>query len=95
LLTLKNFGEEYTRVLEKEIRYVRYEMIDDKALLSEILSPKGDPLPVKIIVTMPEKAKEKENMLLIVNTLAKDEKPVGGLTLRINKKGKSVKLAGE
>ncbi len=88
LLKLKPLGEEYFKVLEREINYVRYEIEGERAELSGIISPKGEPLPARIIVRMPEKAKVNGEMLLIINTLDKNHKPVGGLTLKIIKKNR-------
>lgn len=84
LLQLKTFSKEYFKVLEREIRYIRYEMEGDRAVLRGILSPKGEPFPVRIVIRMPEKVEAKKEMLLIINTLDKEQKPVGGLTLRLN-----------
>ena len=86
LLKLKTLGEEYFKVLEREIKYVRYEMTGNSAVLDQIVSPKGEPIPVRIIIRMPEKVEIDKEMLLIINTLNKEGKPVGGLTLKINAK---------
>jgi hypothetical protein len=86
LLKLKPLGEAYFKVLEREIKYVRYEVIGNSAVLSQIVSPKGEPIPVRIIIRMPEKVEIDKEMLLIINTLNKEGKPVGGLTLKINAK---------
>lgn len=86
LLTLKTFNERYHKILERNITYVRYAMTGERAVLSDIVSPKGVPLPVKVVVKMPAKVKTRDNMLLIINTLDSENKPVGGLTLRVQKK---------
>lgn len=82
----KPLGDKYYEVLEKEIGHVRYRMKRERAMLAEIVSPKGAPLPVKILVTMPENVEVKENMLLIINTLGTKGEPVGGLTLNVIKR---------
>ncbi len=86
LLKLKSLGEEYFKVLEREIKYVRYEMKSDKAILDGIVSHKGEPIPARVVVRMPEKVEIDKEMLLIINTLNKEGKPVGGFTLKINVK---------
>jgi hypothetical protein len=82
----KPLGEEYFKVLEREIKYFRYEMKDNQAVLSQVVSPRGESIPARIVVRMPEDVKIDKEMLLIINTLNKEGKPVGGLTLKINVK---------
>ncbi|MHC4556932.1 MAG: S8 family serine peptidase [Planctomycetota bacterium] len=86
LLKLKTFNEEYFKILENEIKYVRYEIQGDRAVLSQIVSPKGQQIPARIVVRMPEKVKIDKDMLLTINTLNKEGKRVGGLTVKINVK---------
>jgi len=83
LLKLKPFSDEYYKVLEREIRYVRYEIIGEKAILGAIVSPKGRPIPAKIVVNMPDKAEIRKEILLIINTLGMKDERIGGLTLNI------------
>lgn len=74
----------YKEILKKEITYVRYQLEGDRAVLRGIVSPKGEPFLVRIVIRMPEKVEAKKEMLLIINTLDEEQKPVGGLTLRLN-----------
>lgn len=82
----KPLGKEYYSILEKEINYVRYEVEGERAILDNIISPKGESIPVKMVIHMPDKAKVKDEMFIIINTLDKNKEAVGGLTLRLIKK---------
>jgi hypothetical protein len=81
----KPLGEKYYEILEKEINYARYLIEDDQAYLNGIISPKGEALPVKLLIRMPEKVKIQNDMLIIINTVDQKNKPLGGLTLFLTK----------
>ena len=82
----KPLGDKYYEILEMQIRHVRYGVKGERAVLTGIVSPKGEPIPVRIVVKMPEKVIVKDNMLLIINTLDRKGEPIGGLTLKVIKK---------
>ncbi len=86
LLMLKGFGKEYLQILEREIKYVRYDIEGDSAVLDGIVSPRGEPIPAKLIVRVPAKVKVRDDTLVIVNTFVKKGDAMGGLTLKIIKK---------
>jgi hypothetical protein len=86
LLMLKDFGKEYLEILGREINYIRYDIEGDSAVLEGIVSPRGEPIPAKLIVRVPDKVKVSEETFLIVNTIGKKGVPFGGLALKIVKK---------
>lgn len=83
---IQQLEKKYYETPDKNKKYALYIMNDKQALLSNIVSPKGEPLPARIIIRWLEQTQPKENMLLIINTLDKTKKPIGGLTLKINYK---------
>jgi hypothetical protein len=76
-------SEAYYKELEKLSKYVRFVLKGEKAVIDKIINPEGDPIPARLIIKLPENFKIEDDMLLVVNTLDKMKKPVGGLTLRI------------
>jgi hypothetical protein len=84
-LTLKPMGAAYLKQLEASIPDVRYELTARRALLARIRSPRGEPLPAKLIVHVPDDARRQGDVLVILSTLDGHGKPVGGLTVRANK----------
>lgn len=81
--TSKPLGREYFKVLEKEIKYVRYEIEGERAFLRNVVSPKGDQIPVKILIRIPDSVEGNKDMLLVINTIDLEGKPVGGIALDI------------
>ena len=81
--SLKPMGPAYFKVLATEIPYVRYMLEGERAVLSRVVSPRGERIPARLIVSSTEKRRPDEQMLLIVNTLDAEGKPVGGLTLNV------------
>jgi hypothetical protein len=86
LLMLKGFNKEYLQILEREIKYIRYDIEGNSAILDGIVSPRGEPIPAKLIVRVPANVKVRDDTLVIVNTFVKKGEAMGGLTLKINKK---------
>ncbi len=80
---MKPLGAEYLKVLGQEIRHVRYRIDGDRALLGGIVSPRGEPFRVRLVVTTPPRVKTSGESLLVINTLDQGGKPVGGLTLNV------------
>ena len=81
----KPLSEKYYLQLQKEIVDVRYEIVEDRAQLRGVVNPRGGAIPARLVIRTPDDMKERDNMLLIVNVYGKEEKPAGGLTLRILK----------
>ena len=86
LLTMKNFPDKYYQILAEDIPYVRYMMTGERAVLNKIVSPKGMPIPAKVIIKIPGKAEYNPEMYLIINTIDRKGEAAGGLTLKIHKK---------
>jgi subtilase family protein len=95
----KALGREYYDVLGKEVRRVRYRLEGERIVLPEVRSPRGAPLPVKVIFRVPdtpglpqpqpcncrfERPLADTDRLLIVNAIDRRGKVVGGLTIRLN-----------
>jgi subtilisin family serine protease len=80
---MKPMGAQFFKALDKEISYVRYMLEGERAVLNRIVSPKGEPLPARLIISSTEKERPRGEMFLIVNTLDGEGKPVGGLTLNV------------
>jgi hypothetical protein len=78
-------GPEYFRVLEQSLPNVRYRVKGVRAVLRNIVSPKGEPLPAWLVVELPDGAKPRDEMLIIISVLGPKGEPVGGLTLNVVK----------
>ena len=85
LLKLKPMGRPYFKALEESLPNVRYRLIGERAVLSGIVSRKGEPYSVRLVVHVPENAPVRKDMLVILSTLNKEGQPVGGLTLNVIK----------
>ncbi len=81
--SMKPMGEEYFKVLENEIPDARYRIDSDRAVLRQIVSPKGEPFPVKLLVTIPEEVKAHEEMTIIINTIDMEGRAIGGIGLNV------------
>lgn len=82
---IRLLNDAYYKELEKQTRYVRYVLKGEQVLLEEIVSPKGDSYPARVIIRLPDKFEIEGDMFLVINTLDKRKKPAGGLALRINR----------
>ena len=83
--THKPLGAAYFRVLEREVRHVRYSIDGDRAVLRGIVSPQGEALPVRIVVRLPAGVPVNDEMLIIISTLDQQSARVGGITLRLTR----------
>ena len=81
----KPLNEKYYRELQNEIVDVRYEIVEERAQLRGVVNPRGGAIPARLVIRTPDDMKPRDNMLLIVNVYGKEDKPAGGLTLRIVK----------
>ncbi len=85
MLKLKSMGRQYYKALEESLPNVRYRVLGERAVLSGIVSPKGEGYTVRLVVHIPDKVQARENMLVVLSTLSQEGKPVGGLTLNVVK----------
>ena len=85
LLTLKPMSKEYFDELERSLPTVRYRLEGNKAILSDIVSKRGEPFKAKLVVHVPDKAIVKKDSLVVLSTLNRKGEKVGGLALNVVK----------
>jgi len=82
LRKLKPMGDPYFAALEAALPELRYELTGPRALLQKIRSPRGELLPARLIVHIPDNVKLEGEPLIVLSTLDAKGKPVGGFSLR-------------
>jgi hypothetical protein len=83
LLSSKPMGKEYLEELERSLPEVRYGVIGERAVLRGIRSPRGEPIPARLVIEVPDDAPMGEERHVVVNTIDGRGAVVGGLTLNL------------
>jgi hypothetical protein len=66
-----------------EQAYVRYSVRGERNVIRQVVAPRGEPVPVKLIVRSTQKLAEDPRRRIRVNTLNASGRPTGGVTLQL------------
>ena len=69
-------GRPYFKALEESLPNVRYRVTEKRAVLVGIVSPKGEPFPVRIVVHIPDEVPARKDMLVVLSTLNRQMIPM-------------------
>ena len=77
--------EEFWAAFRRDVPWVRYELDGDRALLRDIASPRGRPIPVRIVVELPPEAAIRGEPRIVLSTLDAARQRAGGLTIAVER----------